>query len=139
MSLLVDANILSEVLRPKPDQRVVDFLANTPVSEQFLSVLTIGEIRFGVESLPAGKRRDRLQIWLENDLLVTMAGQILPLTLEVAEHWALLKAQAGRTLPAIDSLIAATALHHDFDLVTRNTKDFANLGLRLVDPFAAVP
>ena len=139
MSLLIDTNFFSEVTRVKPDPRVVAFLRSVPVSEQYMSALTIGEIGFGINSLPAGRRKTRLQSWLDTELVSQKGPRILPLTLEVAGRWAKLKAEAGRTLPIIDSLIAATALYHGFDLATRNTKDFANLGLRLVDPFAAVP
>ena len=133
--MLLDSNVLSELVRPRPSPNVVKYLASIPIARQFVSVLSIGEIRFGVEKLKTGQRHQELARWLASDVLAIKAERILPVSLEVAERWGKLKADAGRTLPVIDSLLAATALHHDFDLVTRNTKDFVGLGLRLVDPF----
>jgi len=136
LSFLIDTNVVSEGLRLKPDRRVDSFLMALKPNEQFYSVLSVGEIRLGIEKLPASKRKIKLANWLDSDLRLNADGQILPVTVAICERWALMRVQANRTLPVIDSLIAASALHHGFTLATRNTKDFAGLGLKLVDPFA---
>ena len=136
MSILLDTNVLSEGVRLRPDKRVDAFLTALNPAEQFVSVLSVGEIRFGIERLPAGKRRARLEHWLDHELRHDAAGQILPVTAAICDRWARMRVQARRTLPVLDSLIAATALHHGLDFATRNTKDFVGLGLRLLDPFA---
>jgi len=136
LSLLLDTNVISELMRKVPNLHVFSFIAGIAKSDLFASVLSVGEIKFGIERLAPGPRRDRLLKIVEGDLLAVKSAQLLPVSLHVAERWARLKVEAGRTLPAFDSLIAATALHHGLDLATRNTRDFAGLGLRLVDPFA---
>jgi predicted nucleic acid-binding protein len=84
-----------------------------------------------------GIRRDRLTTWLDDEVITTLGDRILPMTLAIAGRWGRLKAEAGRTLRVVDSMIAATALHHGLDLATRTTNDLVGLGLRLVNPFAA--
>jgi len=94
----------------------------------YLSVLTLGEIRKGLAGLPQGKRRTQLETWLEIELGARFAGRILPIDVSVADRWGLLAASAkreGRTLSAIDGLLAATALHHNLTVVSRNVSDFA--------------
>jgi len=136
VSFLLDTNVLSEGLRVRSDQRVDAFLMALRPEVQFISVLSVGEIRLGVQKLSSGKRKTKLEHWLDRDIVGGSAKQLLPVTVAVCERWAALRVQAGRSLPVIDSLIAATALHHGLTLATRNTKDFAGLGLKLVDPFA---
>lgn len=138
MSYLIDTNVLSELVRPKPDAVVLHWFSNTPDDALFLSALTLGEIRKGVEKMADVKRREKLRLWLEHDLRDWFGSRILPVGPEVADHWGRLLAQAGRPLPAIDSLLAATALHHDLRLVTRNTKDFDYMGLEVVNPWLAL-
>lgn len=137
MSYLVDTNVLSELRRRQPDQGVVEWFAQRPARVLFLSVLTLGEIRKGVEALSDGDRRLKLLDWLETDLPAFFAGRILPVDLPVADRWGRLLAEMQRPLPAIDSLLAATALHHELRLVTRNQKDFAYPGLEVINPWAA--
>ena len=139
MSFLLDTNVLSETLRPRGDARVLNWLAAAPAETLHISVLTIGEIRKGVEKpgLSTSKRQ-RIQVWLEQGLADWFGPRILPVTQPVAERWGLLLARAGRSVPAIDSLLAATALHHDLQLVTRNVKDFqAFADLRVFNPWDA--
>ena len=138
MSYLIATCVISELVRPKPDAAVLDWFANTPDEALFLSVLTLGEIRKGVEKLPEPQRREKLRIWLEHDLRDWFGPRILPIGPDVADHWGRLLAQAGRPVPAIDSLLAATALHHDLRLVTRNTKDFNYAGLEAINPWQTV-
>ena len=135
MSYLIDTNVISELARPKPDAAVLDWFGNTPDEALFLSVLTLGEIRKGVEKLLEPQRREKLRLWLEHDLRDWFGSRILPIGPSVADHWGRLLAQAGRPVPAIDSLLAATALHHDLRLVTRNTKDFDYAGLEVINPW----
>jgi len=124
---LVDTNVISELRRRDPDANVRAWFAQRPATELYLSVLTLGEIRKGVEALTDSGRRTVLSEWLERELPVFFAARLLPIDGAVAHQWGQLLAEAGRSLPAIDSLLAATALHHNLVLVTRNLKDFAGL------------
>ncbi|MBM5800698.1 MAG: type II toxin-antitoxin system VapC family toxin [Cyanobacteria bacterium K_DeepCast_35m_m2_023] len=100
-----------------------------------MSVLTLGEIRRGVERLPAGSRRDLLLQWLQDELPAFFAGRILGIAAAVAHRWGCLLAAAGRPLAAIDSLLVAQALEHDLVLVTCNLKDVADLPVGVVNPW----
>jgi toxin FitB len=135
---LLDTNIPSELTRERPDARVEAFLRNAGQESVFLSVMTIGEICKGVASLPVSQKRRVLQDWLDNDVRSWFAGRILPVTEEIAEKWGHLAAtakQQGLHLAVVDGVIAATALHHDLTFVTRNVKDFAGLGVDLINPW----
>jgi predicted nucleic acid-binding protein len=101
-----------------------------------LSVLTLGELRRGVEKLPSGKRREKLRNWLEHELPDWFGERLLPIDAAVADAWGRLQAISARTLPAVDSLLAATALHHHLRLVTRNTMDFDVPGLETINPWS---
>jgi predicted nucleic acid-binding protein len=114
---------------------VVDWIKSTPSEKLFLSVISLGEIRRGVQLLKAGKKREQLLIWLEEHLPKYFGANILPIDLAVAHRWGFLTAHAGRTLPAIDGLLAATALAHNLKMVTRNEKDFVVPGLEVLNPF----
>jgi predicted nucleic acid-binding protein len=135
---LLDTNVLSEFARAQAaDERVDRWLKATPEETLFASVLTFAEIRRGIELLPAGKRRDQLTEW-QGDLETSFAGRLLLVTKDICDRWAILSAQAqrrGAPLAVVDGLIAATALVHDLTVVTRNTKDFAGLGVALFNPW----
>lgn len=135
MSYLVDTNVLSELRKREPDARVAGWLTWRPASTLYLSVLTLGELRKGIAALPDGERKQRLADWLETEVPTYFAGRILPVDGAVADRWGRLLAQAGRPLPAIDSLLAATAITHGLTLVTRNTRDFQIPDLQLLDPW----
>ena len=137
MSYLIDTNVLSELRWRDPDANVVRWLADRPASTLYLSVLTLGELRKGIEGLPEGDRKRRLLDWLEVELPAYFAGRILPVDATVADRWGRLLAQAGRPVPAIDSLLAATALVHGLTLVTRNLRDFPHPELLVLDPWTA--
>lgn len=137
MSYLLDTNVISELARPKPDSHISTWLASVPDTTLHLSVLTLGEIRRGVERLPASRKRERLRLWLEHDLAEWFAERLLPIDTGVADRWGRLLAEGARPLPAIDSLLAATALHHGLRFVTRNADDFAFSGLEVIDPWRA--
>jgi predicted nucleic acid-binding protein len=102
-----------------------------------LSVLSLGEIRQGVERLEPGTRKEKLRLWLEQDLPGWFEARLLPVDAAVADRWGRLLAEARRSCPAVDSLLAATALVHGLRLVTRNAGDFAFPGLEIVDPWNA--
>lgn len=137
MSYLVDTNVLSELRRRQPDVRVAQWMAERPAATLYLSVLTLGELRKGIEGLTEVRRKRRLLDWLEVDLPAYFAGRIVSVDAAVADRWGRLLAQARRPVPAIDSLLAATALAHGLTLVTRNLKDFQYPDLQLLNPWVA--
>ena len=135
---LLDTNVLSEFARAQAaDQHVDRWLKVTPEETLFASVLTFAEIRRGIELLPVGKRRTQLEEW-QDDLQISFAARLLPVTKSIGDRWAVLSAQAqrrGTPLAIMDGLIAATALEHDLTVVTRNVKDFAGLGVPTLNPW----
>ena len=137
---LLDTNCISELVRPTPEPRVLSWMAAADESLLFLSVLTFGEIRKGVAGLPQGKRRTLLETWLELDLRVRFSGRILPVDAAITDRWGLIAAGAkrqGRPLSATDGLLAATALHHDLTIASRNVSDFASTQVPLLNPWKA--
>jgi len=135
MSYLLDTNIVSETIRRNPNKAVISWLDQIPAEALFVSVLTLGEIRKGIEALPDRRRREKLRLWLEHDLPAWFEGRVLPVGLAIADRWGRLLAEVGRPVPTIDSLLAATALHHELRLVTRNAGDFDYPGLEVINPF----
>ena len=135
MSYLLDTNVVSELVRRKPSPDVLDWFDRTPDDALHLSVLSLGEIRKGVENLKASPRREQLRVWLEQELTDWFGDRLLPVDRGVADRWGILLARAGRPVPAIDSLLAATALHHELRLVTRNVDDFLFAGLEVINPW----
>lgn len=135
MSYLIDTNVLSELRRKTPNASVVKWFSDRPPSSLYLSVLTLGELRKGIESLGASKRRTALLDWLEAELPAFFTGRILAIDAQAADRWGRMVAAASRPLPAVDSLLAATAAHHHLIMVTRNLKDFAGLGVDVINPW----
>lgn len=138
MKYLLDACVISELVARHPNPKVVDFVDSLDSDDVFLSVITIGEIAKGVEKLPKSKRKQELHSWLKENLLVRFDGRIIPLDSEVLMEWGILIARlesTGITLPAIDSLIAATTLTHKLTLVTRNVDDFSGTGIEIINPW----
>lgn len=135
MSYLVDTDLVAELSRRTPNPHVVAWFREVPDTALHLSVLTLGELRKGVESLAHVRRKERLRVWSENDLADWFGERLLPVTAAVAERWGRLLAEAGRPVPAVDSLLAATALQHGLRMVTRNTQDFGFPGLDVVNPW----
>lgn len=138
MNVLLDTNVLSEVRRPKPDPHVLAWLDGLDEDRAFISVASIGELRRGVALMAEGRRRAALAAWLADDLPARFAGRILSIDPPIAERWGDLMAAAQRTgcaLSVMDGFFAATALAHALTLATRNTKDFAALGVPLFDPW----
>lgn len=137
---LLDTNSISEVIRKQPDPHVLEWFEAADESLLYLSVLTLGEIRKGIAGLPQSKRRTHLETWLELELGSRFSGRILPIDSGIADRWGLLAAEAklkGKSLSAIDGLLAATALHHNLTIVSRNVSDFANTPAAVLNPWAA--
>ncbi|HEY3452429.1 MAG TPA: type II toxin-antitoxin system VapC family toxin [Myxococcales bacterium] len=135
MSYLLDTNVLSETVRPRPHPTVLEWLESVPGESLYISSLALGEIRRGVEGLALGRRRERLLVWLEHELPDWFGERVLPVDAAVADRWGRLVAEVARPVRAIDSLLGATALHHGLRLVTRNGMDFQFPGLVVIDPW----
>ena len=138
MNYILDTNVISELVVGKPNSKVVAWLEKVDPDNIYLSVITLGEIKKGIEKLPASKRKNTLESWFREELLIRFHNRILPLDLPVFLTWGKLTARLeknGTPLPAIDSLLAATALQTEFTLVTRNTGDFQPADISLYDPW----
>ena len=138
MNYLLDTCVISKLVKKKPDVNVVNWIDAAEESSLFLSAITIGEIQKGIEKLPNSKRKTSLRQWLSGQLLARFAGRIAAIDTEVMLTWGQLAArldQQGIPMPAVDSFIAATALHGNFTLVTRNEDDFKHTGLSILNPW----
>jgi len=134
---LIDTNIVSEWVKPRPDAGIVSWLDEVDEDRVFLSVVSLAEIRFGVERLSPGRRRLRLDLWLREELPERFEGRVVPVDERIADACGRLLAQArqaGRGLGAMDALIAATCLACDLVLATRDLADFDGLGVELFTP-----
>jgi predicted nucleic acid-binding protein len=134
---LIDTCVLSELRQPHPSPRVTAHFAALANDDIFLSVVTIGELRKGIDQLRAGSKKSGLETWLQQ-LVSATSGRLLPIDLETASlsgELAAKAAKAGRPVPAIDCLIAATAIQHGLHLMTRNVADFEPTGVLLVNPW----
>lgn len=138
MRLLLATNILSEVTKPRPEGRVLEWLDGLDEDRTFISVVSIAEIRRGVALMDDGRKRDALVEWLARDLPQRFERRVIPVDERVALAWGDLMGDAkrsGRGMSSMDGLIAATAITHDLALATRNTKDFEGFGIELIDPW----
>ena len=134
MKFLVDANVLSEATNPNPNPKVVGWLA-AHETQLAINPIVLGELRFGILLLPKGKRRRELLAWLDSGIRYL---QMLDFDATTSENWAQLLAdlrKQGRAMPVKDSLIAATARQFQLPIATRNAKDFAFAGVKVVNPF----
>ena len=139
MNYLLDTNVLSEATRAKPDACVEKWLSRRPSGSCFISVISMAEIRKGILLLPRGKKRQELEAWFDGELLPAFEGRTLILGEDEMSVWAILQAdaeKAGHRLPAMDSLIAATARCHGLTLATRNTDDFRHCGIPVLNPWS---
>ena len=132
---LLDTNVISETVRARPDAGVMRWLDSLQPEQLHVSVLSLGDIRKGALMVADAERRDKLLDWLENDLAQWFESRVLPVEAAVAAHWAALMAEAAQPLPAIDSLLAATAAQADLVVATRNLRDFERLRVRVVNPW----
>lgn len=137
MSYLLDTNVVSESEQPTPNPSVLNWLAARDDSNIYLSALTVGEIRRGIEMLVSGSKKTRLRNWLDG-IRTTFAGRILPITEDTFAVWGAMFAsfeRKGMKRPIFDSLLEATALEHDLILVTRNVKNFQDSSVTILNPW----
>jgi predicted nucleic acid-binding protein len=135
---LLDTNIISELVKPRPNVSVTAWIDATDESLLYLSVLTLGEIRRGIATLPQSRRHATLEAWLDRDLRARFKDRLLSIDEEVADRWGLLTASArssGIVLPVIGGLLAATALEHNLTLVTRDTGQIPSMGVAVFNPW----
>lgn len=139
MSFLLDTCVIAEWVKPEPHEGVARWLAGADEDHVFVSVISMAEVRRGLERMPKGQRRDRIAAWLGEDLAARFEGRILPVDVAVAQEWGAVVEKArsyGLTLGVMDAFLAATARVRGLTLVTRNTREFRGLGLGVVDPWA---
>ena len=138
MNYLMDTCVLSEFTRRTPDEKIIEWIRSMDESMMYISTITIGEIKNGIESLPDSHRKNDLFVWL-NDGVITRFGQrILSLDTQTMLVWGALRARTNRMgtkMALFDSLIAATALQNNLIVATRNTTDFVASGVQLLNPW----
>ncbi len=142
MKWLIDTNVLSELRRPNPSRAVVDFMSALPPHLLAASVVNLAELRFGIAKMADPVRGTELMLWLDYEIRPMFSDRVLPITEGIMFRWRLMLEEgrkSGRTLPQPDLLIAATALEHNLTLVTRNVKDFAGLGVAILNPWERQP
>lgn len=135
MNYLLDTCVVSEIVRPRPNNDMIAWLERSSNATLYISAITIGEIQRGISRLDESVRRKKLINFID-ELLSTYSERILPLTIETSRQWGRLCEKLdrkGRPLPILDSLIAATALEHQFTVVTRNIADFSDTGVKLLN------
>ncbi len=138
MNFLLDTNVVSEWMKPRPNLGVMEWLETADEDRLFLSVATLGELRYGIERLAKGQRRAQLEEWLETELVDRFEGRVLIINDTVAATWGKVLAKAdaaGKPMGAMDGFIAATALMHGMSIVTRNEIDFAEAGVATFNPW----
>lgn len=137
---LLDTNVLSELRRPKPERKVLDFLKAQSIERLFVSEVTFAELRFGIETLADATRRAELTAWLTHHVRPMFEGRALPVSEDVMLLWRLLVEdgrKAGHTFSQPDLIIAATAAHHGLTVVTRDTSDFERARIPTLNPWRA--
>lgn len=136
MNYLLDTCVVSELIKAKSDNNVINWIETIEEERLFLSVLTLGEIEKGIAKLPLSLRKSNLKTWLEQDLVLRFENRILNITPEIARYWGDLQGELekqGKPMPIIDGLIATTALVHDLILVTRNVNDVERSGVSILN------
>jgi predicted nucleic acid-binding protein len=139
VSFLLDTNVVSESMRPQPHSGVLEWLADIDEDRVHLSVVTLAEIRYGIERMPTGRRRKRLDDWLRHDLVLRFEGRLLPISPEIADAWGKIVAHRdalGRPIGVMDAFIAATAETHALTLVTRDVAGFETVVRKIVNPWS---
>ena len=138
MNYLLDTCLISELAKSKPDEKVVDWVLGENETGFYISVLTFGELHKGIEKLPKSKKKEELRSWIEDELKNRFQNRIIGIDMRVSILWGKIQCiteKKGKPMPAIDSLIAATALAHDLTVVTRNVSDMEQSGVRLLNPW----
>jgi toxin FitB len=139
VTFLLDTNVVSELAKPQPNAGVVRWLHEAEEDSLFLSVITLAELRFGVERLTPGARRNRLDAWIREELTERFEGRILSVDEKVAEIWGNVLARSeaqGRRMNLMDCFLAATAKVYQLTLITRDKKDFSGFGGELLNPWS---
>jgi len=139
---LLDTNILSELRRPKPEPKVLAFVAAQRLEQLYISVVTVAEIRFGIEALPDATRRSELNDWLAHKVRPMFEQRVLPISEDVMLNWRLLVEQGrriGHTFSQPDLIIAATGRHHGLTIVSRDTADYARARVSVFNPWVDPP
>ncbi len=138
MNLLLDTNVISELRRRKPDERVVRFIQERPIEELFTSLIVLAEIRAGIELAEKPEGKVEMSWWLENEIRPMFSGRVLGISEETVVLWRLIVARGrkvGRVYSEPDLLLAVSAMQHGFGLVTRNVKDFVGLDVPIINPW----
>jgi toxin FitB len=141
MAWLLDTNILSELRRPKPEQKVVAFVAGCPLDQLYISAVTLAETRFGIELVGEPNRRADLNDWLANKVRPMFGERVLQITEDIMLKWRLLVEEGrkvGHTFSQPDLIIAATAIHHGLTLVTRDRSDYDKARVPVINPWDGV-
>ena len=141
MSFLLDTNVMSEWLKPKPNPGLMQWTESADEDHVFLSVISLAELRYGIERMASGKRRRRLEEWLRHELPIRFEGRILPVDPPIADACGRIVRRSqllGRSIEAMDALLAATAEVHQLTLVTRNVSDFVVLQ-NVLNPWTQLP
>jgi tRNA(fMet)-specific endonuclease VapC len=138
LKYLLDTNIISELISKNPNEKVVKFINDLNVDDVFLSAITIGEIKSGIENVQSNAKKELLSQWLHNDLLYKFENRIISIDIEIMLTWGSINhklKKQGQALPIMDSIIGATCLSKELALITRNEKDFQNLAIKIINPF----
>lgn len=141
MIYLLDTNVISELITSNPNKNVVSFLERLNEQDLYLSVITIGEIKFGIEKLKDGAKKEKLLIWLNNDLFERFEHRIIDIDVNIMLKWGYINSKLqkiGRPIPIMDALIASTALSKNLKLLTRNEKDFKDTDVEMINPFKSI-
>lgn len=139
IGFLLDTCLLSELVKSRPEQKVLDWVAGQNEENLFLSVLTLGELQKGIRKCPDAKRKSKLQAWLDSDLVTRFQSRLLPVCEQVSLTWGRLSGDAelrGQPLPVTDLLLAATGVVHGLTVVTRNVRDLDRCSVTVFDPWA---
>jgi predicted nucleic acid-binding protein len=142
MNYLIDTCCISELVKKKPNPNVLKWFADQDELSMYLSVITFGELRKGIEKLPDSKKKKELNQWVKEDLYHRFKNRVLNINMGEVNRWGKILATAeknGKPVPAIDSLIAATAQVHDLSIVTRNTQDMEGSGVEVFNPWTYEP
>lgn len=139
MTFLLDTNVVSETVKPRPEPRLVEWFAGQLAPDLYISAVTLGELVHGARRLPDGRRRRSYESWIQRELLRDFEGRVLPFDAEAATIWGDLLAvgdRSGLSLPAVDAQIAAIARRHRMTVVTRNVRDFSLMDVPLLNPWS---
>ncbi|CAA6816195.1 MAG: Unknown protein [uncultured Sulfurovum sp.] len=138
MKYLLDTNIISEFISKQPNEKVLEFINSLDENDIYLSVITIGEIKFGIEKVKSQTKKDTLSKWLYNNLLERFENRIVMIDTDIMLKWGKVNQylqSVGKPMPIMDSLIASSCLTKEFTLITRNEKDFYHFELKIINPF----